>query len=48
MFTLIEHFYSNLDSILLYYPSNKCQESLVYLENEKIFNEKLIREELEV
>jgi len=48
MFTLIEHFYSNLDSILVYYPSNKCQESLVYLENEKIFNEKLIREELEV
>jgi hypothetical protein len=45
MYILIEHFYKNLDSIILKYPENKCQESLVYIENKIIFNENTIRRE---
>jgi hypothetical protein len=37
MYRLIEHFYMNLDTIVLKYPENKCQESLVYMENKLIF-----------
>ena len=48
MYTLIDHFYQNLDSIVLNYPENKCQESLVYMENKIIFKEKLIREKNEI
>lgn len=48
MFVLIEHFYSNLDSIILNYPNNKCQESLVFLENKIIFDQSTIRNELSI
>jgi hypothetical protein len=48
MYRLIEHFYDNLDSIVLKYPNNKCQESLVYMENRIILQRKLIRDELSV
>jgi hypothetical protein len=45
---LIEHFYENLDRIVLKYPENKCQESLVYMENKIIFKEKTLREKEEI
>ena len=44
MYILINHFNSNLDEIVLKYPSNNCQELLVYLENMYIFNNKTIQE----
>ena len=46
MYLLIEHFYSNLDAIIPNYPNNRCQESLVFLENEIIFEKSSIRNEL--
>jgi hypothetical protein len=33
MYRLIDHFYNNLDNIVLKYPNNKNQEFLVYREN---------------
>jgi len=48
MYKLIKHFYSNLDSIILNYPNNKCQESMVFLENELIFGNRPISNELVV
>ena len=44
MYILIDHFNSNLDEIVLKYPNNTCQESLVYLENLHLFRNKTIRE----
>jgi hypothetical protein len=48
MYRLIEHFYENLDSIIINYPENKCQESLVYMENKIIFRQEPIRNKLTV
>jgi len=48
MYILTEHFYSNLDTIILKYPQNKCQESLVYLENKLIFRQAAVRDQMTV
>jgi hypothetical protein len=48
MHVLISHFYNNLDDILLKYPNNKCQEYLVYLENNYIFDNTILIKELTI